>query len=433
MSDWALGGPQETGLGYHSDLAIRLGEEGPGYAKIMGRYVCAACFEDDALKALIEDEADQNRCDYCGRESDAPIAAALDDLVSVMRLSIEREWTNADHALPRDPETGELMLEPTVDTETLLTHHIGLDLPNDDGSLFQDIAAALPDCVWCRDDPLVSSRDEAIANSWRSFCQIICHQRRFFFMQHETPDLDRDIEQAHAAYTVPELLEALIDYAEQAGLFTRVPPGTTYVRCQSKPDSAAPAFAPERMASPPIALAVQTNRMSPPGISMFYGAETAETALAEIASETGRFARGDFRLLREAVLLDLRTAPPVPSLFDQGRAEERPFALFMREFVSDFRKPIADTDRKHVDYVPTQVVTEYIRSVARSGGLPIDGILYSSTKAEGKTAVVLFADNAAVVRAVALEPWELDSDVEPWLEMIGYGEGVYDYGTGTFA
>jgi hypothetical protein len=54
-----------------------------------------------------------------------------------------------------------------------------------------------------------------------------------------------------------------------------------------------------------------------------------------------------------------------------------------------------DVRNDEAEYVPTQVVTEYLRS-ALTGDESLDGVIYSSVKNKGGRCVVLFADRDAV-------------------------------------
>ena len=66
----------------------------------------------------------------------------------------------------------------------------------------------------------------------------------------------------------------------------------------------------------------------------------------------------------------------IPSLLDPKLQKLRPYYRFMRDFITDFTKPIERSDRAHAEYVPTQVVTEYFRHVYRTEeGAQIDGII----------------------------------------------------------
>lgn len=70
------------------------------------------------------------------------------------------------------------------------------------------------------------------------------------------------------------------------------------------------------------------------------------------------------------------------------------------DFISDFTKPIERSDREHIDYVPTQIVTEYFRHIFKlNDKTNIDGVIYPSSKNQGKKAIVIFADSKQCVEA----------------------------------
>lgn len=54
-------------------------------------------------------------------------------------------------------------------------------------------------------------------------------------------------------------------------------------------------------------------------------------------------------------------------------------------------QPVARDDRIHTDYVPSQVVTEFLREHKFEAG-SLDGIMYGSVAAPGKRNLVLFLD-----------------------------------------
>ena len=161
---------------------------------------------------------------------------------------------------------------------------------------------------------------------------------------------------------------------------------------------------------------------------MFYGAEKRDTALAEVAEEPGRFAAGQFAAQRDAIVLDVRAAPPVPSLFDPDHARDRSIAIFMHSFIADFQAPIDRKRLPHINYLPTQIITEYFRTMVLVDGAPVEGVIYASTK-DGGNAVVLFAENEDVVDNDA----ESDDLHDPWLLMTGYEELTFDTETGVIA
>ena len=144
--------------------------------------------------------------------------------------------------------------------------------------------------------------------------------------------------------------------------------------------------------------AIYSNRMSPAGIPMFYGALDPETALKETVDRTSEndevASIATFISLKETKVLDLTELPNVPSLFDQNNGHMRSALKFMHSFVADLSKPISKDGMEHIDYVPTQVFTEYVRYLYISiEGDRLLGIIYPSTKQEGGKSIALFLEN----------------------------------------
>jgi hypothetical protein len=143
--------------------------------------------------------------------------------------------------------------------------------------------------------------------------------------------------------------------------------------------------------------------MSPAGIVMMYVSEDAVTAINETADNPGTYAIGKFRTLRDITILDLAELPPIPSLFtelpDSLEYNPRHALIFLHRLARDISRPILRDDRVHIEYVPTQVVTEYVRAAATPHVNKIDGIRYRSSRREGGISLVLFADESNVVDA----------------------------------
>ena len=147
----------------------------------------------------------------------------------------------------------------------------------------------------------------------------------------------------------------------------------------------------KELGSPPPACA-EYNRMSGVGISMFYGAESEDTALAEIRSNSNQAVTvGSWTPTREIVYLDLLAARPIPSIFDMNERINRTWLRFLAGFADDLARPINVKDRG-LEYIPTQIVTEYIRDHLKTeDGRYIDAIRYGSATEEGGVCWVVFA------------------------------------------
>jgi hypothetical protein len=174
--------------------------------------------------------------------------------------------------------------------------------------------------------------------------------------------------------------------------------------------------------------------MSPAGIVMFYGSDDPKTAVAEIDDNPKvGIAVGTFRTMRDAMVLDLTTLPKRFGFFErQTDSDERNryHLSFLHSFVKSLAAKVEPGDREHIDYVPTQVVTEWFRTVFHVDGAGVEGIFYPSTQNPGGSSVVLFANrydvalSASEIKEAApsggMEEWSLKSRHEKaWLKLVG--------------
>jgi hypothetical protein len=181
-------------------------------------------------------------------------------------------------------------------------------------------------------------------------------------------------------------------------LITEIPASREVYRVRVD-DAAADHGTAAALGSPPRDSARQS-RMSPAGIPMLYCAEDLATALAETVDPTrgaGKVATvATFRTTEECRVVDLARLPDVPSIFDARResTRERAELGFLHGFWRDVSAPIERDDRVHIEYVPTQVVSEYLRYLLRDAeGRGVHGLAYDSAQAAGRN-VVLFIDGS---------------------------------------
>lgn len=148
---------------------------------------------------------------------------------------------------------------------------------------------------------------------------------------------------------------------------------------------------------PPPRSLTRAGRMNSAGISFFYGALDEKTCIAEIRQSVGgRVVTGAFEVLTDLKLLDLtaladrRVRPAVgffSARFDELHLRQEFFAAF-GEVVS---RPVQPHE-EDIEYVPTQIVAEYVRNVLRLDGIAYRSALVSSDQPN----VVLFKESAGV-------------------------------------
>jgi hypothetical protein len=396
-------------------------------APAQGYAVCDKCFDDDHIRAFIRSNADSNGCDFCRRTSRTrPMAAPLDEVVDFMFPAIEREYERAVDALGWDSEEGGYQ-GAHWDSQELL-EGIGLGLPNDDGRLFDILVECLGDEVWCERNPYSLRRDEQLTGSWEDFCRSIKHERRYFFLRKARKRRYYVDEYLSAS----DLLRFISESVNEHDLVKILPKGSLVYRARrQKPGQI---FAsPYDFGPPPVASATRPNRMSPAGIVMFYGSDDPATAVAEIDEDPALgIAIGTFKLTRDATILDLTKLPKRLGFFEQqsdSSSVDRYALDFLHRFVKSLSEKVEPGTREHIDYVPTQVVTEWFRTAFRHRRKLIDGIRYISAQRTNGKSVVLFANQFDVVlspgeikdlaKARSIEEWEIRIRHEnAWLKLV---------------
>ena len=374
-------------------------------------FVCGDCFEDPGLVEFIGDNASAEECSFCATRGEEPIAAPMHEVSEHFIECLLREYDLAVNALGWiGSEGGYFGMH--WDAEELVFDVLEMEFPKENHEqLVPQLFGAYNEEDWCERDPYGLNDQERTRYSWDRFCQVVMHERRYFFLGEDRDEDDSDV------YSPGEVLGAIFEYAQQMGMLRDLPAGTNLVRARFEGDG--PALeTPEDLGPPPLEKANQSNRMSPAGIPMFYASEDEETALRETASGTGNFALGRFETLKPITILDLTDTPPIPSLFaripDSAEVYPRTALKFLHHVAGEMSRPIERDDRVHVSYVPTQVVTEFIRDRVTWGDIPIDGIRYRSSVHSGHYSYVLFA-NQGDVESTSERKYGKD----PWLRLIG--------------
>lgn len=381
-------------------------------------FVCHKCFEDIGLVEFIRRNTSALECSFCPAKDEMPIAASIDDVSAHFIECLFVEYDLAVNELGWMGSEGGY-IGPHWHAEELALDVLELEFPHNNlDSLLPHLFGEYYEEDWCERNPYGLNNSEWTRYSWERFCRIIMHERRFFFLGQDRETDDPDV------YSPREVLSTIFDYAQEMGLFKELPAGLRLVRARYE-GNGPPLKTPQDLGPPPAEKAIQSNRMSPAGIPMFYACEDEETALKETSSGPGRFATGRFETLKPITVLDLTGIPPIPSLFegisDSAEVIPRRALTFLHHIAKEMSRPIERDDRVHVNYVPTQVVTEFIRDQLTWGDTRIEGIRYQSSVHPGHISYVLFA-NEANVESTTDRPIGYD----PWLKLVGVNHRVVD-------
>ncbi len=345
-------------------------------------HVCPDCVEDEYFKDVIRENACRRECDYCGRRTRSHSAAPVADLMEPIGKAVFYYFNDpTDGMMTWDNEEGDWLISST-DTQDVL-----MSLPLDcDEKLFEDIAEAFVYNEWVETAGGIwtgSHPHQEMSDLWSRFVYIVKHEVRYFF-DHALPNsTDEQYEPANLLPTIGSLVKRL-------GILGSLPLGTQLFRARKKIQEDFSLDA-EQLGAPPSGK-TSAGRMNPAGISYLYLAFDQQTALAEIQhGQSDQSAIGQFEVLRDLKILNLTKLPDLPSIFDDNRSDEREGLIFLESFIEEISKPVTKDGSEHIDYVPSQVVSEYFALVFQPGkGEYLDGIIYPSAVHPGNRNLVLF-------------------------------------------
>ena len=334
--------------------------------------VCGGCVEDEALRAILhKNEAVNLRCDFC---SSVP-AAHLDTLLEAFVNGLRNEYENALDGVGWDGREGGFQWSPQWDTWDLVDDLAWVFASQE---LLEVVRTAVHDITWVEEDFIARRRDEVLSEAWARFCEAVKRTTRFVVWL-LPPDED---DLAPGEIPPAKILDHVAPLIERLNLVRTLPAGHRVWRARAHCTPAIEHTA-SALGTVPAELALKANRMSPAGIPMFYGAIDEDTAITEVtdASEDTHVTWCQFELTADLRVVDLTRLPAEPSMFDPELGSMRRQIRFLNMFVEQLSARI-ERDHDDIEYIPTQIVTEYLLHV-HGGGNRVRGLVYQSSLAEG--------------------------------------------------
>lgn len=354
-------------------------------------HVCQNCIGDDThLRHLVRKNLTTVACSYCNSKARkaAPIAVLMAALLHGVKYSYNDE---ANAGCPYDKEFSiEYMSSGDVLEQVLESE--GLDWPD---ALKNDVAEAFFNTGWVDapdGDWMGSYNHERLHWSWDSFAQAVKHQSRFNFqIRKRSRSYGEDLVSVH------EMLPFLGRLVRQQRMVRKLPESTVFYRVRPGKH----AHSVSELGSPPADKA-RAGRMNPAGIPYLYLAFDERTALAETRAKHGdQVTLSEWSPCRDLYVVDLSYHLSCPSVFSDKR-REHDMVHFLYKFTDEISKPVAHDGSEHIEYVPTQVVSEYFaQAFTYSLHKRVDGLIYpSAVDPRGKN-LVLFPrhDESVAVHA----------------------------------
>ncbi|CAM4183635.1 HEPN-associated N-terminal domain-containing protein [Mycobacterium senriense] len=378
--------------------------------------MCIDHITDPCLSQRLEDFVTEHNCAVCGTarpsEKNASFAVPLEKLMYAVVETVRHFYADAEAVLPWDSEDG-VLVGPQIDTWDVVEDIADGAFDNAySDRIIELISSAIGyQTTWT--SWFTASDTDGLDYAWEQFAQTAMHQSRMVVGMGSPTD---------PPARLARFLESVLLYAtSDLGLVRQLPPGTGFYRgrlCENPDllnrhsDDLGPA--------PPKKAAA--NRMSPAGVALFYASGDPQTAVAEIAGHGVEplAVIGKFTNTRGLRILDLTSSPAPISPFCLEKREHARMGRFLSSFVRYIAAPVIPDGRQHVEYAPTQLLTEYLRWVPEP---KLDGIALPSAQTENCTYVLFFSrSECATLGDPAAEydvddPFDGDVGAEPALAL----------------
>lgn len=381
------------------------------------RLVCTDCIGEEYVAGLIARTGVPATCYYCSNEGRTitieELSERVERVIGQHYLRTATEPEGYEYYLQRETGNWDRSGEPVAEVLAQI-------LEISDESIAKDVREVLDDktsdfdSMTCGEEQPFS--DEAhyaestlidhtsISEEYQRFETVLIEQARYF-----SPETRNFLDSLFGR------LEGLRTHDGRPLLVDAGPgqPISSFFRARVFQDDAPfkrALASPDQELGPPPARLGRAGRLNAAGVSLFYGADTAEVALAEVRPPVGsRVVMARFDLLRSVRLLDidaLKLLLVEGSLFDPDHAARLQHAAFLRSFSWRFTQPVMP-DHEAFEYIPTQAVADHLANEVEP---VLDGILYASPQSgsTGKN-VALFHRSSRVERR--LRPEGISTDV----------------------
>jgi len=360
-------------------------------------YVCPECFGDESLKSRVRElqsevHAEKDETPMCDFHEDER-GVSIEKLVEVIDPVFRQHYAQV-----QDTYYGE---SGGDDLEFCVSELAQIEEPDVASTLASALIEADPAWPPDGDEPFYVDIETYIRRKgfnsdhswkWEQFRKIILHEERFFssWAKGLLDDLFEGVHLQEGQGGVSPV--RVIEPRERGSAFYRARVANT-AALQRKISSNLPS----ELGPPPERLR-RAGRLNSAGIPTFYGAFDLDTCVAELRPRVGDCVVGTrFSITKPLTAIDL-TLFQGPSRergqFDKGQVQLTEQWQFMTSFMREISRPVSPDD-EHLDYVPTQVVAEYLLHHYRGmkgSGKKIEAIVYWSAQFPAGKNIAIMGD-----------------------------------------
>lgn len=360
--------------------------------------VCPDCFDQKGLQRRISDIRplyNEGECDFHPRKKGVPIDAVAVVLDEVIRNNY---YPSVDIDMFGNQNEGtfrEFLYDLTGADDDAVVNALSNSLienddyyPPDGGNPFYDDDYSYHP---------TESIDEQHSTRWRHFCNRIVHEQRFFNAQAQK-SLEQIFDGLHLLRSA-DGSKAVYKLDNQNGNIFRARIANDPQMQKKISDDTVKELGPppKRLRSP--------GRMNSSGIRTFYGAFDLQTCVSELRPAVGEvIIAAEFSIRKPILVLDttkFSSGPKRQDIFTKTHNKRLSLWAFMARFMSEIAQPCLPND-EHLDYIPTQVVAEYLVHLHKfnigAKDHTIDAIIFQSAQNPGGKNIAIFGDAGGIYK-----------------------------------
>lgn len=367
--------------------------------------LCHLCIGDDYLKREIKLNGALGVCSCCGEELEGYTFEELADIVERVFETHFCRTADQPHSwqltLLADKESDYEWEREGTPVIALIADLVGIS--EESAQIIQSIleerhsdfeSAAMGEETEFSDESYYEERrvdDRAWQSEWLALEHSLKNENRFFnsSAEHVLGNIFKGIFKIQASSGKSVIVDAGPDTEFNTVCRARV--------CQSDEEIKRAISYPDREIGPPPSRLATAGRMNAQGISVFYGAQNVDTAIAEVRPPVGsQVVVAFFEIIRPLKLLNLDALSSIVekgSVFDPQFAGRLEKAAFLSTLCKRLARPVMPNEQSF-EYLPTQCVADFLAGAHKPA---LDGIMFpSAQKPNSGMNIVLFHKSARV-------------------------------------
>lgn len=369
-------------------------EQERGYYSIEDKQICLNCFGNKSLQSYIRKHATTKKCDYCKQKYSENVCININQVIMKINQSLNNYYIDPTNLLiGSDRDSWDSVLDAY---DMFRSDEAELECENDE--VIDDIIESFRDRQWFRENIYFPTRSEALKMSWDYFSSNVKERWRFTFF-FDGPDPNEP-----STFDAKKTFDNICRILESEYILKTLATGTEFYRVRKHSEDIAINRA-EQIGTPKPEFVKTPNRLSPINIPMFYGSLNKDVAIEESkgSSSDDTTTVALFKNNVPIKVIDLSKPLAIPGYYSDDNIYIEPIK-FINTFSRLISKPINDDENEYLEYLPTQVFTEYIRHLAFKD--VVKGIIYGSSKIPGGINIALFYKNDECKDSNTVDPGE---------------------------